>query len=454
MEPYRRSYWKTILASGGLAGGLIELGAVIARIGFTAARHLSVVAIAARAVVGLALTGVAGVLSLIALGGLISLHRDALEARGEPYAPRQPREWRAGAVLRAWRKLARVVGALFNPSPSHLALRPGEVVEVRPLPEVLATLDENGALDHLPFMPEMAALSGRRFRVFRRIEKVHDYVHMTGLRRLHDTVLLEGLRCDGSSHGGCQASCQVLWKEAWLRRVEPGHDHAPPTAAPARSLPVLTAGDLAAKALRDPAAGSYVCQMTEVASASTPMRWGDPRHYARDLLQGNVRPVDWIVGVSLNLFRWAQRRRGGSGFPNWFSPERKTSPHLSLGLQPGERVRVRRKSEIAQTLNSRNRNRGLWFDAEMIRYCGGEYRVAARVERLIEEKSGTLITVSNPCIILDTVTATGEYLGFAPQNEAIFWREIWLERVVPEYETREGAPGDQGLSVAANVVKP
>ena len=44
-------------------------------------------------------------------------------------------------------------------------LRVGDIVEVRSEAEILATLDENGRLESLPFMPEMLALCGRRFRV-------------------------------------------------------------------------------------------------------------------------------------------------------------------------------------------------------------------------------------------------------------------------------------------------
>ena len=39
--------------------------------------------------------------------------------------------------------------------------------------------------------------------------------------------------------------------------------------------------------------------------------------------------------------------------------------------------------------------------------------------------------LTNPCIILEGVMSTGEYQGFNPENEYIFWREIWLERVSP-----------------------
>jgi hypothetical protein len=42
----------------------------------------------------------------------------------------------------------------------------GSLVEVRTPDEIIQTLDAEGALDHLPFMPEMLEFCGRRFRVF------------------------------------------------------------------------------------------------------------------------------------------------------------------------------------------------------------------------------------------------------------------------------------------------
>ena len=83
---------------------------------------------------------------------------------------------------------------------------------------ILATLDEQGCLDGLPFMPEMAAFCGHRVPVQRRVEKVWEYAHGTGMRQFRDAVLLQALRCDGKSHGGCQAACHLIWKEAWLKR--------------------------------------------------------------------------------------------------------------------------------------------------------------------------------------------------------------------------------------------
>jgi hypothetical protein len=40
-------------------------------------------------------------------------------------------------------------------------LSPGEVVRVRTASEIFATLDDRGALDGLPFMPEMLKYCGR-----------------------------------------------------------------------------------------------------------------------------------------------------------------------------------------------------------------------------------------------------------------------------------------------------
>jgi hypothetical protein len=105
------------------------------------------------------------------------------------------------------------------------------------------------------------------------------------------------------------------------------------------------------------------------------------------------------------------------------------TPASSLGLRPGEWVRVKTKEEILQTLDRRNRNRGLWFDREMLRYCGARFRVLRRVDRLIEEKSGRLVRLKTPSVFLDGVTACGEFHRFSPQNDYILWREIWLERL-------------------------
>ena len=89
-------------------------------------------------------------------------------------------------------------------------LYPGQGVRVRTFAEIAETLDRDGALESLPFMPEMIQFCGREFQVFRRLEKT--CVEGYGARLLPNTVILEGLRCDGAAHDGCQRHCPLLWK--------------------------------------------------------------------------------------------------------------------------------------------------------------------------------------------------------------------------------------------------
>src|SRR5215470_14619212 len=101
------------------------------------------------------------------------------------------------------------------------ALRRGDLVEVRSASEILATLDDQGALGAMPFMPEMISYLGRRFTVSVRADKICDTIGRTmQSRQMTDTVLLDDLRCDGSAHGGCQADCRIYWNEAWLKKVD------------------------------------------------------------------------------------------------------------------------------------------------------------------------------------------------------------------------------------------
>ena len=437
MAEYRLSFWKTTVATAALALAGVTALLAVPGLAWTQVMVWSwVTCLGLGAVVlliGLATTW----LGLVAAGGLIALRRDALEAQGMPYARSGRRESVPGTVIAKWCSalLRRLTPG--EASPARLGLRPGELVEIRSLDEILGTLDGNGALDGVPFMPEMAAYCGARARVFRRIDKLNDWVHVTGLKRMRNLVLLEDLRCDGSAHGGCQANCHLRWREAWLRRVEPG---ALSAATPDRTRPrpdLVMGLDRLARRHDDATGGTrYVCQATELTAGAAPLAWDDPRHYARDLLTGNVRFRPFIVGVALACFNWVQRHRDGVGFPVYSVGTSKTSPHEALGLVAGELVRVKPKHLIEITLNNRSRNRGLWFDREMLRFCGGVYRVKARPERVILEKTGELRLLTNPCIVLEGVTATGEYLGFNPENEHIFWREIWLERItIPHGET-------------------
>lgn len=102
----------------------------------------------------------------------------------------------------------------------RLRLLPGETVEVKSGEEIAATLDGKGTLEGLLFAPEMRKYCGKKFKVLKRVNKL--ILEGEGvLRSINDVVILDGVFCSGKYHGGCQKSCPLLWKEAWLKRVKP-----------------------------------------------------------------------------------------------------------------------------------------------------------------------------------------------------------------------------------------
>jgi hypothetical protein len=418
---YRRRYRKTTVLA--LVAGILSLLLAIISLSFTgqgiAARSLLLLL----SLLSLALGSLSG---LVALGGIIALHRDTLERAGRPYFSTRPRERSPGFVAHLRRRILN----LLPGSRSRLRLWPGEWVRVRPFSEVEATLDEHGSLDALPFMPEMLPYCGRHFRVFRRIDKIHDYYTpgSTGLRRLHDSVTLDDLRCGGAAHGGCQAACQFIWKEAWLEPIHGPSSDAPPSTFRSSRLEEL--------AYRTSQEGQvrYVCQMTELPRAAQLMWWNDPRHYWRDFWSGNVRFIPFAKAVGLALFNYVQKKTRGPTAPYRETTERKADKSPPLDLQPGDIVRVKPKQEIEKTL-TKSKNLGLWFDVEMHRYCGGEFRVAGRVQSMISEENGSMLTLKNPCIMLEGTIGTGEYQGLCPQCDLIYWREVWLERLSKASDT-------------------
>jgi hypothetical protein len=344
-----------------------------------------------------------------------------------------------------------------------LNLRAGDLVEVRSEQEILATLDDGGRLENLPFMPEMLAHCGKRYRVEARADKTCDTIDYRGNRRLYETVHLEGMRCDGSAHGGCQATCPFYWKEAWLRRASdiaaPVSSGGPLAAAAERRDRAWLSGTTQHPRASETEEIRYKCQATEILTASHPMKWWDVRQYLRDVRSGNVGVMDVVGAVAFRLFRrtiharWFrgyrpairaynryQAWRGGPAYPETDGTLDKT-PKQTLDLVPGELVRIKSQREIRQTVDARSRNRGLSFDAEMVRYCGSERRVLLRVERIINERTGHMIRLPSDCIILDGAVCQARCSDkrlFCPRALYPFWREIWLERVRTPDSTLSG----------------
>jgi hypothetical protein len=334
-----------------------------------------------------------------------------------------------------------------------LNLRAGDLVEVRSEEEILRTLDSNGTLGSLPFMPEMLKFCGKQFRVYKRADKTCDTIEwQKDLRRMENAVHLEELRCDGAAHGGCQAGCLIHWREAWLKRVpEPLHAPASRTSdagagdGRTRETPVCTRETLM-KATRVDAEETddevFSCQATELLRATTsPIPWWEPSQYLRDVRSGNVGVRQVTRGLLVGLFNKFQQVNARL-FPRFclihgcrkypFVEGKATSgevPRSVLDLQPGEIVEVKSKDEIFATLDERDRNHGLRYDSEMLKYSGRQGKVLRRVERIINETTGRMIHIKRDCILLDGFICSGDYHRSCPRSIYTYWREIWLKRV-------------------------
>ena len=310
----------------------------------------------------------------------------------------------------------------------HRGLKSGDLVEVRSAGEILATLDETCALEALPFMPEMLPYLGRRFVVDKRADKICDTIAQTGSRRLHDSVMLADLRCDGSAHAGCQAECRLFWKEKWLKPVE--------SSAPAVVPP---ADGEAQEKLRKLAEGNvmrgdlYRCQATELLRATERLRTFDPRPYLREYASGNVPLGTFVKVVARAAVEQPLVRLKLLGGPPLHGDTAASPKHPTLDLQPGEWVQVKSPDEIEATLNNDGKHRGLYFDREMLPFCGKTYRVKKRVTRIIDDHTGAIIDMKSDCVTLEDVVCSGEHSFsryFCPRAILPYWRECWLRRAL------------------------
>ncbi|MGW8258395.1 MAG: hypothetical protein ACWGMZ_12995 [Thermoguttaceae bacterium] len=319
-----------------------------------------------------------------------------------------------------------------NSSQSHRAgnFRRSQLVEVRSLEEILLTLDSEGKYDGMPFMPEMIKYCGRKFRVARRADHIFldRYCYVA---RLKNTVFLGLLRCDGKAHDGCEMSCQLFWKEAWLKPAEPTvaktkkKKSALPQKASQESAPQSQPALLPELPTRRE--DRYVCQATELVRASTRLPWWDLRQYAQQLMLGETTTFELLISLL---------SRAKNKFLGFFREKKytveglhaQTTPSETLNLQPGEWVEVKSLPEIQATLDANGKNRGLGFASEQAFFCGKRYRVSGQVKKIILEWSGEMRDVTNT-VKLEEITCNGRICRSCPRNCLHLWREIWLRRV-------------------------
>jgi hypothetical protein len=314
---------------------------------------------------------------------------------------------------------------------NHLRFRAGDQVLVRSPEEILATLDGDGTLDGVPFMPEMLGWCGKPFQVKRRVVKI--CAPDLPLRRFpaDDVVILEGPRCDGRGHDGCKDGCRILWKEAWLRALDP--------AATTPQISKTGLAELRARLKIKSDELHYFCQSTERFKATEAFP-GKQKLWMVRIAFREIRNGDLSALEVLRLFAllfWQKLLHAANGHQSLTGPHQKRTPSDSLGLKPGEVVRVKSRAQIVETLDHKRTNRGMGVCYEMMRCCGHEAEVRHRIDRIIDEKSFMMRELSHTVALqnigheeeLGERCLCGDQLGDCPRGGLMYWREIWLERV-------------------------
>ena len=293
---------------------------------------------------------------------------------------------------------------------------PGDLVEVRSEAEILATLDEKGTLEKLPFMPEMLKFCGRTFRVSRSAFKT--CVDDQEMRQLDTTVFLEEVRCDGSGHGGCGRACLIFWKEAWLKPS--GSTHS----SNGFHKPKVGRSDIVSLAQPE---GQFFCQSTEILNASTPLPWWEPKQYLWDLKYNRISTVQFIQSLLIAFYNKLAHvfRLRSWRFVAGSAGDFREAP---LNLQPGELVRVKSLSQIKATLDLSGKNHNLLFAPTMLGFCGRVLRVQDRVENIVLEGSPRQRKIKDT-VLLEGATCDGICHRLCPRQSFLFWRECWLERI-------------------------
>jgi hypothetical protein len=294
-----------------------------------------------------------------------------------------------------------------------LNLKPGDVVEVRSAAEIASTLDKNNSLEGLSFTPEMLRYCGRKFKVLKYITIM--IVEGWGKRLIKNSVSLNGVVCNGRAHEGCQRMCTLLWKEAWLKRVDTEEVEA-------------ECSDDADARLRT--SQGFLCQSALLHKASKQVHISFEDFVRKYFCSDRFRRW-WVLNRACAFMLWStlkvKRFFGFSKDGAWFG-SCQTTPTISLHLRPGELVAVKCKEEIIQTLDMMGKNRGLAFTQEMQKYCDKRFRVLRRIDKIIDEETGHMHRAVNT-VMLKNGVCDGSGHDSCPRNCFLLWREIWLKRI-------------------------
>ncbi len=303
--------------------------------------------------------------------------------------------------------------------PSRSNLRAGDIVEVRSFDEIASTLGDDVTMAELPFQPEMRKYCGGTYRVLRPVKKLIIENANTGLRGIRNTVLLDGINCDGQYHHDCTRYCFFLWKEAWLKMA--GHQQHP-------AKPPADFNDTALQPLHQiPQPLSGDCQSMTLVKATYPLPIWNLKQYIWDITDNTLPLLKRIILLSVSIARHIKKLLRFS-LPNRLSSHLDKKPYIDFTLQPGDWVEIKNMDEIMATLDSSGKNRGLAFTKEMKKFCSQRFSVLRSVDQIIIEGTGEIRRLSHT-VILKAANCDGQPHFGCGRNCYLMWRKIWLKKV-------------------------
>lgn len=100
-------------------------------------------------------------------------------------------------------------------------LKAGEMVRVKSIEEIEATLNNLGATKGCTFMADiMTPYCGTVQRVLKPMERFVDERDLR-VKKCKGIVLLDGVMCEGTTaFGRCDRSCHMFWREDWLEKID------------------------------------------------------------------------------------------------------------------------------------------------------------------------------------------------------------------------------------------
>lgn len=296
----------------------------------------------------------------------------------------------------------------------------GMRVRVNDAEQILASLDNSGRLDGLPFMPMMIEHCEKVFTVTRWVNNVcFQTIGGADFGNLEDCVLLDVSRCNGQSYGNCQMACPLIWKTNWLTPADSAEQNT--TKKDDDNFSTFKLIQLAEINSQN-SLGKVFCQATQLHKISPPRRRFDPRQYTDELALNRVSTISMATSFCSGMLARAQKKNSVVG-------TLKRTPVSILNLKIGETARVKTQQEIVETLDTNGKNRGLWFDPLMLRYCGTELKVSKRITTLVDEVNGVVRNLKVPSVVLEDLKCEPDKRRFCSRLLHLFWREIWLERV-------------------------